>query len=274
MKKGMIVVTVMMLFSMAGVGHAVETEYGELGIDVDVTWVSKYIFRGIDKLDDKAAFQPSINLDLFDTGLSFNVWSSFAGASKNAGRVSTVDAEEWRYALTYAGSVLDGEQYKTNYAVSWVYYDYPDMASKDADSQEFNLALSLPDICPAGIVPSYTVIYNWPAEGGGNLPGPANHRATAGYIHVFGLGYDLTVPGILPDNPEQVLSLSAAVVYNDGTYGEGVDHDWSHILWGVSTSIELPYGSLTPAVYYQNSMEDSVNNQDEFWVGISYGFSF
>ena len=270
MKKGMIVVSAIVLFSMVGVGHAVETEYGDLGIDVDATWVSKYIFRGIDKLDDKAAFQPSVNLNLFDTGLSFNVWASFAGSSRGGGKKisSTVDAEEWRYTLTYGNSVFDGEQYKTDYAVSWVYYDYPDMASWDADTQEFNVALSWPELCPMGVVPSYVIVNSWPSKGG-----HAN-RDTAGFIHVFGLGYDLTVPGILPDNPEQVLSLSAAAVYNDGTYGEGIDHDWSHILWGVSTSIELPYGSLTPAVYYQNSMEDSVNNQDEFWVGISYGFSF
>jgi len=267
MKTGIIAVTVMMLFSMAGVGYAVETEYGELGIDVDATWVSKYIFRGIDKLDDKAAFQPSINLDFFDTGLSFNLWSSFAGSSGTS-TTSTVNAEEWRYALTYANSVLDGEQCKTNYAVSWVYYDYPDMATRDADSQEFNVALSWPEICPAGVVPSYAVICNWPSKGGGLV------RETAGFIHVFGLGYDYTVPGFLPDNPEQVLSFSAAFVYNDGTYGSTVDHDWSHILWGFSTPIDLPYGTLTPAVYYQTSMDDSVNTEDEFWCGISYGFKF
>ena len=148
------------------------------------------------------------------------------------------------------------------------------MASQDADSQEFNLALSWPNLFPVGIVPSYIAIWNWPAEGEGDLPGVPKHRATAGYIHVFGLGYDLTVPGILPDNPEQVLSFSAAAVYNDGTYGAGVDHDWSHILWGVSTSIDLPYGTLTPAVYYQTSMEDTVNPEDEFWCGLSYGLKF
>jgi hypothetical protein len=268
MKKGTIVVTVIMLFSMAGVGHAVETEYGELGIDVDATWVSKYIFRGIDMLDDKAAFQPSINFDLFDTGLSFTVWSSFAGSSKGGGLISTVDGEEWNYVLTYANSAFDGEQYKTNYALSWVYYDFPDIASKDMDRQEFNLAISMPDLCPAGVVPSYQVIYNWPAQGGGFV------RDISGYIHVFGLGYDLSVPGFLPDNPEQVLSFSAAAVYNDGTYGSNVDHDWSHILWGVSTSVDLPYGTLTPAVYYQTSMDKSVNWEDEFWCGISYGISF
>jgi hypothetical protein len=269
MKKGMVaLITVMMLFSMAPAGYAVETEYGELGIDVDVTWVSKYIFRGIDKLDDKAAFQPSVNFNLFDTGLSFGMWASWAGASKNGGRVSTVNAEEWRYILTYAGSCLDGEQYKTNYALSWVYYDYPDMATWDADTQEFNLALSWPDLCPMGVVPSYVIVNSWPSKGG-----HAN-RDQAGFIHVFGLNYGLPLEGFLPDNPEQVLDFSWNITYNDGTYGSAIDHDWSHMVWGVSTSIKLPYGSLTPAVYYQNSMEDSVNNQDEFWCGLSYGFSF
>lgn len=270
MKKGMIVVSAMVLFSMVGVGHAVETEYGELGIDVDVTWVSKYLFRGVDMLDDKAAFQTGITFDLFETGLSFGLWSSFAGASTPGH-----EDEEWRYTLTYANSVFDGEQYETDYAVSWVYYDFPDATSWDYDMQEFNLALSWPEICPAGMVPSYTIASLWPSFGG------HENRAVSGFIHIFGLGYDYSVPGFLPDNPEQMLHLSAELVYNDGAgignrfaRGGSVDHDWSHILWGVSTSVDLPYGSLTPAVYYQTSMEDSVNSEDELWVGISYGFSF
>ena len=85
MKKGIVLVTAMMLLSMAGTAFALETDYGELGVDFDATWVSKYIWRGFDLLDDKAAFQPSINFDLFNSGFSVNVWSSFAGASKNGG---------------------------------------------------------------------------------------------------------------------------------------------------------------------------------------------
>ncbi len=274
MKKGMIVVSAIVLFSMVGVGHAVETEYGDLGIDVDATWVSKYIWRGLDWYDDKAAFQPSINFDFFDTGLSLNVWASWPGAS-TPGYLGYGPDEQWHYTLTYANSILDGEQYKTNYAIGWRYYNFADMSNKVLDMQEFFAALSWPDICPAGIVPRYTAIWMWPSKSN-NL---ANQALSAlglgdvtGWIHIFGLGYDLTVPGFLPDNPEQVLSFSADMVYNDGVLG--VDHDWSHILWGVSTSIELPYGSLTPAVYYQTSMDDSVNTEDEFWVGISYGVGF
>ena len=236
----------------------------ELGITVDATWVSKYIFRGIDKLDDKAAFQPSINLDLYGSGLSFKVWSSFAGASKNNGSVSTVDREEWDYSLTY-GSSYDSAQFgKTNYAVSWVYYDYPDVASNDADTQEFNASLSWPELCPMGFVPSYTIVYSWPSEGKGAV------RKTEGFIHVFGLGYDMDCPEL-----GQTLSFSGAAVYNDGTYGSTIDHDWSHIQWGVSTSFACPNGgTITPALYYQTSMEDTVNTEDELWVGVSYGYSF
>ena len=105
MKKTIIVAGFLVLFVMSGVCQAVETEYGELGMNVDATWVSKYIFRGIDKLDDKAAFQPSVNFDFFDSGLSFTLWSSFAGSSGTS-KTSTVNAEEWRYILTYANSVL------------------------------------------------------------------------------------------------------------------------------------------------------------------------
>jgi len=69
-------------------------QQGDLGVTVDATWVSKYIWRGFDVLDDKAAFQPSIDFDLWDTGFHFTIWTSWAGASKNGGSISTVNKEE------------------------------------------------------------------------------------------------------------------------------------------------------------------------------------
>jgi len=76
MKKGMIFTTVMMVLAVCGVGRA----QGDLGVTLDATWVSKYIWRGFDRLDDKAAFQPSVMLDLFNTGFNVGVWGSWAGA--------------------------------------------------------------------------------------------------------------------------------------------------------------------------------------------------
>lgn len=264
MRKGIMLIVATILFAAIGTTWAMDDG---LGVTVDATWVSKYIWRGFDVLDDKAAFQPSINLDLYGTGFSFTAWSSFAGASKNGGSVSTVDAEEWDYILTYSGT-HEGT-YRTDYALSYAYFDYPDKASKNGDLQEFNLLLLWPELCTAGIVPNYQVFWLWPAQGGGTV------RDAGGFIHSFGLDYAYTVAGFLPDNPEQTFNLSWDIVYNDDAGAANVDHDWSHMVYGVSTDFACPTGGkITPAVYYQVSMEDTVNKQDEFWAGISYSMQF
>ena len=256
MKKKGILVGAVILLSVASVGQAQE----ELGVTLDVTWVSKYIWRGIDRMDDKASLQPSIDLDLYGSGFSINIWT----AQPCSG--GAVNAEEWDYAVTYSNSLFDGEAYKTDYAVSYIYYNFPDNAAKDTDAQEFNVAFSWPEICPFGVVPSYTLIRMWPSRGGGAA------KELGGYIHVFGLDYGLT----LAELGDQTLNLKWAAVYNDGTgLGNGsVDHDWSHILWGISTAFPVGPGTFTPAVYYQTSMDDSVNTEDEFWTGLSYTVTF
>jgi len=273
MKNGILAVAVV-VFAIGGIGWAAE---GDIGVDIDATWVSKYIWRGIDKLDDKAAFQPSISVDL-GYGFSTTVWASYAGSSKGGGSISTVNATELNYILTYNGSAFPGEAHQMDYAVNWLYYDFIDEPDNAADAQEFNVAVAFPQICPGGIVPRYTAIYMWPAEGGG----PSN--GLVGWIHQFGIDYDIVLGEVIPNNPEQVLTFSADIVYNDGAGVAGttngplktdIDHDWSHVLWGLTTEIACPFGgTFRPGIYYQTSMEDSVNSEDEFWTGLSYTLSF
>ena len=263
MKKGMLFLTAIVILSVTGVGFAADD--GELGVTLDATWVSKYIWRGIDKLDDKGAFQPSINLDLFGTGFSANVWTSQAGSSKGAGSTSTVDAEEWNYTLAYTNSINEGEQTAVNYSVWYRFYDFPDMASKDADAQEVALAVSLPNLCPGGVVPSYALVRMWNSESGGAAAG------LGGWIHVFALNYALTIEGFEP-----VLNLGWDLTYNDGAgVGGGVvPHEWSHMTWSIGSSFDLAGGTLTPAIHFQNSMEDTVNPEDEIWTSLSYTLKF
>jgi hypothetical protein len=144
-----------------------------------------------------------------------------------------------------------------------VYYDFIDTNSKNNDAQEINLSLAWPDLCPGGVVPSYTAVCYYPAEGGGT------NRDTAGWVHVVGLGYAMDVEAMA--NP---LNLGVAAVYNDDAIAANLDHEWTHILWSASTSFDCGAGTLTPAIYYQTSMEDSVNTSDELWCGISYSIAF
>jgi len=266
MKKGILLAAVILL-STAGFAQAQE----ELSGTIDVTYLSAYMWRGFDRYEGahgEGAIQPSIDLDLYGTGFGVNVLWSRANTSK-VKELSLENEEEIWLTLSYSSSLLDYETYATDYTVGWVYYEYPDMPSSTNDAQEFFVSLSWPEICPEGVVPSYTIIRYWQSESGS----PASDNS--GWMHIFGLGYDLPVEDLIPDLPEQILHLSLAMVYNEGMFGSNVDHDWSHAVLGVSTDFDLSNDvTLTPGVYYQSSWEDTVNGSNELWCSLSVSYPF
>jgi hypothetical protein len=93
----------------------------------------------------------------------------------------------------------------------------------------------------------------------------------------MGFDYGFT----LDQAPELPMTFSWDIVYNDGT-GQidaidlNPDSDWSHMVWGLKTAMTCPMtgAKIVPAVYFQNSFDDSVNDEDELWASISYAFSF
>lgn len=106
----------------------------------------------------------------------------------------------------------------------------------------------------------------WAAQGGGAS------NDLGGFIHVFGTSYDFEVAEL-----KKPLSFSCDLTYNDnaGLAAGTVDHDFSHMTFGLSTSFDCPTGgAITPAIYFQKSFDDSVNTEDELWVGISYAINF
>ena len=273
MKKGILLAAVILLVA-AGFTQAQE---GELSGTVDLTFLSSYIWRGYDWYHDNGtALQLGIDVDFYDTGFGLKILNTRPNNSGDGMlAIANQDLERIDLTLYYGNSLFEGETYVTNYTVGWVYYNLPDNPSNFADMQEFFASLSLPELCPAGVVPSYTIICMWPSESNSvlNRALSAVGRSVSGWIHVVGLGYDLAVPGLVPEIPEQILHLSTDLVYNDGVLG--ADHDWSHAVLGVSTGFDLTENlAFAPALYYQASMDDSVNDKDEFWVtlGLSYKF--
>ena len=270
MKKGILLAAVILL-STAGFAQAQE----ELSGTIDVTYLSAYMWRGFDRYQGahgEGVIQPSIDLDLYGTGFGLNVlWSraNTAAVDAHGGGYSFENQERIDLTLSYSSSLYEYETYATDYSVGWVYYEYPDMPSNTFDAQEFFLSLSWPDICPEGVVPSYTILRYWQSESGSLI------RDNSGWMHILGLGYDLPVEDLLPDLPEQILHLSLAVVYNEGMLGGNVDHDWSHAVLGVSTDFDLGNDvTLTPGVYYQSSWEETVNGSDEIWCSLSVSYPF
>ena len=248
----------------------VQAQDGELSGTAGVTLLSQYMWRGFEWFGEDGAIQPSIDLDLYGTGLGLKVlWSKGMGSGNEL-------TERLDFTLYYGNTLYEYETYATDYQVGWMYYNFPDGPSQagaaSSDLQEFFATLSWPEICPEGVVPSYTVIRL------SNVEEYASVNVYSGFLHVLGLGYDLPIEGLLPDTPEQILHLSAAMVYNDGVNGgtaTNVDHDWSHAVFGVSTDFDLGNDcTFTPGVYYQSSMDDSVNPSDEFWCSLGVSCAF
>ena len=264
-------VTLLVAVVVMGVAGLLQAAEGELHGVVDVTYQSKYIWRGFDAFDDKSAIQSSVDLDLFGTGFGINVMMHRANSSEFE------NAERWDYSVYYGNKLFADEVYATNYRVSYVYYNFPDSSSHtvcSTDLQEVNAMLSWPKVCPFGVVPSYVIVKMWPS----NSDSPVSEAS--GFAHIFMLDYGLKLQDIAADLPAQVLNLHTELVYNDGVDPRpgscGVDHDWSNIVFGISTDFEVAQNLiLRPAVGHQITMDKSVNDdKDETWANLSMMYKF
>jgi len=283
MKKEILLAATIILFT----AFFAQAQEGELTGTLDVTYRSAYTWYGIDRtvgVHGRGFTESTLDLDLYGTGLGASVKWMLPNTSKVPGSGSMVNAEELWLTLTYSGSYLEYETYTTNYTVGWTYYDFPDEPSSINDTQELFASLSWPEICPAGVVPSYTLVRMWKSESGPHITSgpPVGSNPThdiSGWVHIAGLGYDMPVEDLLPDLPEQILHLTAALVYNDGAGLSGVDHDLSHFVLGVSTDFDLGNNlTLTPGVYHQRVLDKRIRqynkDQDLTWVSLGLKYAF
>ena len=253
-----------MVIFLGGVGTSWgQEEKTELGIGFDMTYVTKYIWRGYDLFDDHGAIQPSVYADLFGTGFSVNVWGSIPlGTGSNMGNGGINQLQEYDYTLAYGYSLFEDQTYQLDMGVNYIYYDFPKLGSS-ADTQEIGVSLSLPKLINIGevaLIPGYYGCKLWPTDSG-------LEDDVAGGYHSFSLSLDLPIP-----TTEQTLSMFTDINYNDGLFGS--DHDWSHVSFGISTSLAIKSITITPSINYQLSMDDSVNPENELYGGVTLAFSF
>lgn len=269
MKKKGFLLAVIVMFCAVGYAQA-----QDLHGSFDLTYQTDYVWRGFDIFGDQSAIQPSLDLDLFGTGFGTSVIGHRAISSGYEA------AERWDYYLYYQNMINPEERTALMYRLGYMYYNFPDLSHSFADLQELHAILSLPKICPTGIVPSYVLVKLWPSSSGSFVGARSPSGGTAsGFAHIFMLDYPLKTAGILPDTPEQVFNLHAEAVFNDGVGppGNNVDHDWTNAVFGVTTGFNLTDELvLTPGLYHQIAMDSSVNNskENETWATLSLTYKF
>jgi len=259
-----------------------EEEAGTFHTMVGVTWDSQYVWRGFDLYDGESVTHLSADINLFETGFGVSAVGHFAGGG------GLGDRERWDGTAYYQSGLFPGTSFATNYRIGYVYYLYPDLnVLESTDQQEGQLVLSWPNILPIqGLQPSYVLIKMWPSHSDSPLSDSAS-----GWMHIGMLDYGFSVPGIIPEIPEHIITLHAELVYNDGltvtpplanddwpAVSWNPDHDFSHFVLGASTDFAFGEDSnlvFTPSVYYQNTLNDSINEDDsEVWVSIALKYMF
>ncbi|UCG57475.1 MAG: hypothetical protein JSU70_21735 [Phycisphaerales bacterium] len=280
MKQVVILLIAVLMLAASGPAHAGGENW--LGLDgkllsfegdlhgvLEFTMLTEYIWRGFDVwAPDTAGIQGSVDLDLYGSGIGI---SAMFHRAMPAGYEM---GERWDYTVYYQNSIYASEPYATNYRIGWVYYNFPQAKASWFDLHELQMILAWPNILPVkGLCPSYAAVGLWPMYENNLFTGDA-----AGWAHIFMLDYGWTLTGILPEVPEQVVNFHGELVYNDGVdpRGIGVDHDWSNWVIGASTDFDCGYNvTLTPALYYQRTMDKSVNlSPDETWFTLSAKYTF
>jgi len=252
----------------------VQTEQGQLRGMVDVTWDSKYIWRGFDVYDDKSATHLLADLSLFDTGFGVRAVGHRANSS------GFEDRERWDFTGYYQNTLFPADEpAATKFRVGWVYYSYPELnRGESLDLQEGHLVLAWPNLLPVeGLQPSYALIKLWPARSESRLP-----EAASGWLHILMLDYAFSIPGLIPELPDHIIRLHSEVIYNDGVTPlpeyPNPDHDWSNAVFGASMDVALGADRslvFTPAVYYQITLNETINqDEDEVWASLSLNCTF
>ena len=231
----------------------------KLGIWADMTYVSEYIYRGVDFYGDKGAWQPSIYFDLFETGFSFGIWGSKPDRSGN---------EKWTeldFNPGYSFQMFKDEAYQSNVTLEYWYFGYPKNSHKRANEDQMGqVKVKWPNLFKIGdikIIPMYFYAQKSPVASGLGYQ-------VAGYFH------ELRVTTIFPiADTGHTLDIAADTVYRGNVWGLG--NCISHLQLSAASSFDIGNGfTLTPGLFYQFSMKDSVNPEDEFWTQISLSKSF
>jgi len=268
MKKVVLPIIVILL----AVPALAQEKNGELHGVIDMTYQSKYIWRGFDVYSDKSAFQPSVDLDLYGTGFGVSAMGHRANSD------GFERGERWDYTLYYQNMLCADQPCATMYRLGWVYYNFPEQNNHDCDLQELHAVLAWPNILPVkGLVPAYAIVKLWPSSSGSMIGSRAHPGTASGFAHIFMLDYGLETTCPISNQP-RVWKLHSEVVYNDGVHpgGGNADQDWSNAVFGISTDVDLGSNlTFTPGVYHQVTMDESVNDdKDETWAVLSLKYKF
>lgn len=214
----------------------------EVTIGSNVTLVSRYIWRGFDTINDnRPALQPSLTLNLGESGLWFNLWSAIALVDTNY--------VELDFIVGY-DKVLSKDITLSTGVGCFTFPSYPNYPDKDSISPEIYLGTTFGFI---PLSPCLTAYYDFNLGDG------------------LYLSLDLQKSFILGG---RILCPTFLLGYTTQYGNIGVDSGFSDICFGLSADFLLQGLTLTPSINYVIVPNETINQEDEIWAGLSINYDF
>ena len=214
--------------------------YSRIGIQTDLTLVSRYIWRGFDTIsDNRPAIQPSYTLSFGKSGFGLNLWSAFA--------LADTDFIELDLIAGYDRAVSE----ELTLSAGMGYFTFPSLPhwpDKNSTSPEAYLGMTA---CSFPLSPSLTFYYDF------NLGD--------GFYGTFSLNHSLPIKG-------SILCPYFLIGYTTQYHKIGVDPGISDVCFGLSMDFFTKGVTFTPSVNYVVVPNHTINKENEFWVGFSIGW--
>lgn len=237
---------------------------GPVGGSVSVGVTSSYMWNGFDRvktfgLEEGPSVQPAVKVGVRNTGLTVNLGGSFV-----------VNDNSELQETTYGASFVRDVAPSVNVGVGYTYYDnrvndIGGVAVPDVNNHEVWGGVELNT--RVGVKPGVAVKYEKSSQDG----------VDAFVVAVGTLKYGMPLGNAVVGGQGVNVNWDAGVVYNSGVKVGGVEtvqSGVSAVTFGVNVPVKAGSVVVTPAVNYQVSVEQTVNDEDVFWatVGVAYGF--
>lgn len=214
----------------------------QIQISSNLTLVSRYIFRGSDIIrDNRPAVQPSVTLNLGESGVWFNAWSA----------VALVDTDFVEVDLIVGYDKVLSKDITLSTGIGlFTFPSYPNYPDKNSSSPEIYSGATFSSV-------------------------PLSPRLTAYYDFNLGDGFYLTLD--LQKSfylGGQALRPTFLLGYTNQNKKFGVDPGLSDICFGLSTDFFLKGLTLAPSLNYVIVPNETVNEENEIWVGLSINHDF
>ncbi len=249
--------------AIACVAGTAAAQAESVDLEVSGEFLTKYIWNGFDRirslgLDTGPVLQPRVSVGMGNSPLRAFVGGSFVVNDDSELHETTYGVQLERFASPFS-----------KFGIGYIYYDDrvpPAAGFEDADSHEIWAALEVRNA--VGMKTKAALKYELSA-----------HDAFEPFFFAVGeVGYTFPlVPMVGATGVGLDLTTTTSLLYNTKVEQAGIETVGKGLsAWqvGVSATLKAARVQVTPSAHYQVTLEDSVNDENPFWAGVSVAYAF